>query len=292
MSYCGNSSLKIPFISSCKSLFSDSEIRVKSVFNIIKMALFIFGSVIFLIVYLSISVPACNQTVNKSFNYTSDGNCYCKGNVGSSAAIGEAIIQNTTWFKQFNPTTSDLFGYNVVVVPLPSRSLIITAYAIANYWKYYYPIQWSNKIVHNITLHMFENYDPNNYLTDAQKLQAQSCTIEVKLSSGTLISVDEFNNASACMEAIASFGATVNPYLNLNYLDNKIYQTGCDLDYCEENYCPNSNLITIGFFCATVMATFHTSLKILKNMALWVWRKKTNSNVAPEGIMSEIYSKN
>jgi len=201
-----------------------------------------------------------------------NASCYCKGNVGSSEGVGQAIIKDTDWYRQFDGGNDNLFTSGYVTKTVGNFSLTIYARPIQVFWQYYYPMEWSNILIHNFSMNMFELYDPNNYILSPLREALLTCAVTY---SSPHYAYEGFNTSDQCVARIQQLlGITINPVINLGYNINPTYQTACNIDYCQLSYCPQSNLITIGFFCATVIGTCYTVIRTLKHLFIWMWYRK------------------
>jgi hypothetical protein len=250
--------------------------RQDKIFEILKMGLFVGGSILFLAIYLPISITNCNNIMNNVDRYVYNASCFCKNNPGSSPAVGEFILTDNDWFRQFNYSNDVtlLFGPSPTYRSIYNGNLVVISFTTySSYFQYYYPIEWSNTVIHNKTLTMFETYDPNKYLSSNL---APFCSIVVvnvaNVSDAFVLNLHTVNDCIATTKQY--LGEGFNPYINMGYSNNPTYQKACDLDYCQVPFCPQSNLITIIFFCFTVIGTYYTGLRTCKHLFVWIWYRK------------------
>jgi len=253
--------------------------RLDKIFEMIKMGLFIFGSILFIAIYLPISITNCNKILNNTPEYVYNASCFCKNNPGSSPAVGQFILTDNDWFRQFNYTNdfSNVFS-NIAPIIFSihnDNQLYISFNSFSTYYQYYYPIQWSNTVIHNMTLTMFETYDPNGYFNGTILPQNSCFFINTDLLNTSNYEIIKKNNVNDCFTVVKQFlGENFNPVINTGYSNNPTYRKACDLDYCQIPYCPQSNLITIIFFCITVVGTYYTGLRTCKHLFVWIWYRK------------------
>lgn len=251
--------------------------RLERIVELSKTAILIIASVIFLCIYLPSSISSCNKTPNDEDIYIYNASCYCKGNVGASSVIGQSIIQTSEWFVQFDNTimnAANLFVLQTITKTKGNYSFSIQTQGIPAYLQYYYPIEWSNILVHNFTMSMFDLYDPQGFLPEVVKNWPYVCTINYK-TNGISTQVINSNSTQFCLDKTMEFmGTSFNPYMTIGYSMNPTYASACNLQYCEINYCPDMQLLTIALFCVTIMTAIYTALRVLKHIFFWVKYEK------------------
>jgi hypothetical protein len=141
---------------------------------------------------------------------------------------------------------------------------------------YYYGLEWSNIVVHEKTLSVFDIYDPLGYAGGlVPNNKQQYCFISYTNSTGGTTILPNGQNFEECVGFADQFyPGGFNPYITLGYESNAFYREACDLDYCEIPYCSSSGQTTIGFFVATVLGTIYTALRVVKFTILWFLYRK------------------
>lgn len=244
--------------------------RVIRIINNVRLVVFLLTGAIFIATYLPIQLGTCNQMINQTPNYVYNASCYCKGNVGSSQLVGQTIIQNTTWFKQFGSPQTLFFSQGDITIYLPNLTVSLNSDSLLQYMEYFFAMQFSNMVVHEFTISMFEILSYPNVIIPPTGHPL--CTIVVRNSTW----FDNFyaTTTEECSDFLQSAIPGIETNLTIRYSDNLIYQQYCDLSYCEISYCPFNQQVTIGFFVATVLSTIYMVLRVIKFTILWFLYKK------------------
>jgi len=246
--------------------------RVIRIINNTRLILFLLAALIFISAYLPQQIASCNQTLNQTPNYVENATCYCKGNVGISIYIGQAMIRNTTWYQQFGAYQTDFFNTGAIVKTIGNATITMVFRSVNDYLTYYYPIEWSNVVNHEIILPMFANISAYSNLEFPILPSGEVCFFVIQ-------NLSEFNQIGGfsedeCNEIIQELIPGFDTNITLRYSENYAYQEFCKLDYCQISYCSTSQQITMGFFVATVLSTIYTALRVVKFTILWFLYKK------------------
>jgi len=199
---------------------------------------FLFFAVVvgFSVGYGVTSFRACGQNLVNVDYYTADAdNCVCKFNVGSSSTIGNLIVQNTTWYQQFNTYQPNFF-----YVRLPCFETLTCQIGAPNLYLFLteiYGIQFTT-VVTNITLHQFELYTG---VFDEQSIipllpTTKNCIISSYNATYQYI-FDGYSSAECLDYVQKNIDPNYNDVIEIDYESNAAYQQYCDLDYCQINKC-------------------------------------------------------
>ena len=183
------------------------------------------------------------------------------------------MIENTTWYKQFDGFQPYFFENGVLEIKRENNvTIIISTNTLNDYLNYFYALEWSNVLIHEMTLPMFGNFTRYSDLRVPPHPASETCFLQIQNS--TYFNYVNLYSVEECISSLHDMLPGFETSITLRYSENAIYQKYCSLDYCDVTYCPKSQQVTIGFFVATVLTTIYTVLRVFKFVFLWFYFKK------------------
>ncbi len=236
------------------------------------------ASIIFVCVYIPLTLQGCDQTVNNVPNYIPNATCFCQNNIGNSQPIGTLIVQNTSWYSQFTYNTNmnsyTIVGDVYVITILAQMPLV--------YLKYYYGIENSNTLTHLKSFNMFYTPDNSDILTTTIEHSGVYTGCNIVVSKGTnIVTVYANTSADNCTSFMQEYIPGFDPVVTIDYTTNLVYQSTCNLAYCQVQYCPANQQVTMIFFCITVISAIYTALRVLKQLIKWLAKADKIVQVSP-----------
>lgn len=250
----------------------------------IMYAVLVIASIIFVCVYVPLQMEVCRKTTVSVAEYVENATCYCQNNLGGSIYLGTAIFLNTSFqmaFEEISYAGTPIEKGYFYVNKSDNTILIVQSPYIPWYLKTYYQTEWSNNLIHSFEIPLFKS-DDGFYSEKASTNCSQYIAVVDKLGKMNITESFISSDAEECYRYMYSHldpGMDAPRSLTFTYLNNKVYQDNCKLNYCEIQACPWSSIVSLGFFCGTVSAAMFTILKILKNCFLYFYRRSNQKTV-------------
>lgn len=214
---------------------------------------FVFTSVLFVSIYFPLTYQNCMTTINRVPEYTEGHDCFCNNNVGATETMGRSIILASEWGKRMNGT-----GY-ANDIPYGDFFVFIAIYPVIQWNTRYYQFMFS-KHINKIKFNSLEWFDPYDLINP--KPSDNLCSI-AKSSSYSIWNFSS-NNSTECIDTIRSFFPNFEPEFEIDYTKNEVYERTCGgISYCEVQFCPTNNVVSIILFCCSIITTIYTLMRVI-----------------------------
>lgn len=229
----------------------------------ISLTIFIISSFVFLGIYFPLTFISCsNETISVDY-YVPGVSCFCKNSLGGSILTMTAIAKDTDFFRQFTTLTSSL---EMRSFNSEDPFYRIYAYGLISYMNEMAIVEFTNNLVHNKSIDLFETDNPLNIsLSSSIYANTQAyggCVIYYGPSSYLI-----HNNTLDCVNSINYYNLTSGNFdskIQLGYDKNPTYRRLCDLTFCQIKTCTSDRTWSIIIYSLGILSFIFTASRIIQ----------------------------